>query len=130
MKYPLGEYEMNRILSGTGKKLEDINVATVLKGQITANDLRISKEMLKNQGVVAEENGNQQLARNFERASELVDIPDDVILRMYNQLRPNRVTKAEAEALAQELEGKYKAKECAALVMEAVRIYEKRGILL
>ncbi len=37
---------------------------------------------------------------NFQRASELVNVPDDVILDMYNKLRPNRSTKKELILMA------------------------------
>lgn len=56
--------------------------------------------------------------------------PDDVILKMYDKLRPNRSTKLELVLMAQELLEKYNAKNCARLVMEAAEVYEKRGILL
>ena len=69
------------------------------------------------------------MKRNFQRAAELVDVPDDVILKMYDMLRPNRSTKLELVRMAEELLEKYQAKNCAKLVMEAVQIYEKRGIL-
>lgn len=69
------------------------------------------------------------MAGNFERASELVNVPDDVILAMYNKLRPNRSTKLELVQMAQELLEKYHAPHCAKLVLEAAGIYEKRGIL-
>ena len=68
--------------------------------------------------------------QNFERAAELVDVPDDVILKMYDKLRPNRSTKLELVTMAQELIEKYNAKNCAKLVLEAAEVYEKRGILL
>ena len=73
---------------------------------------------------------NDPMEKNFERAAELVDVPDDVILKMYDKLRPNRSTKLELVLMAQELLGKYNAKNCARLVMEAAEVYEKRGILL
>lgn len=62
---------------------------------------------------------------NFQRASELVNVPDDVILDMYNKLRPNRSTKKELILMAQELLQKYSAPHCAKLVLEAAEIYEK-----
>ena len=92
--------------------------------------IKISKEMLYAQGQVAKENGNDPMEKNFERAAELVDVPDDVILKMYDKLRPNRSTKLELVLMAQELLEKYNAKNCARLVMEAAEVYEKRGILL
>ncbi|HHV11481.1 MAG TPA: dehydratase [Clostridiales bacterium] len=130
MKYPLGEYEKASIRSKTGKKLDEITIEEIKKGNVTADDIKISKEMLYKQSEVAKDNDNIGLAKNFERASELVDVPDEVILRMYNKLRPNRATKLELVMMAQELLDKYKAKNCAKLVLEAAEIYEKRGILL
>ena len=130
MNYPLGENEKASIRSKTGKKLEEITIDEIKKGNVTADDIKISKEMLHKQGEVAKDNDNLGLAKNFERASELVDVPDEVILKMYNMLRPNRATKLELVLMAQELLEKYKAANCAKLVLEAAEIYEKRGILL
>ena len=130
MRYPLGESEKEQIRSKTGKKLTEITLDEVMKGHISSDDIKISKEMLKAQGQVAKETDNDPMEKNFERAAELVDVPDDVILKMYDKLRPNRSTKLELVQMAQELIEKYNAKNCARLVMEAAEVYEKRGILL
>lgn len=130
MRYPLGELEKEQIRSKTGKKLTEITLDEVMKGHISSDDIKISKEMLKAQGQVAKETGNDPMEKNFERAAELVDVPDDIILKMYDKLRPNRSTKLELVQMAQELIEKYNAKNCARLVMEAAEVYEKRGILL
>lgn len=130
MRYPLGELEKEQIRSKTGKKLTEITLDEVMKGHISSDDIKISKEMLKAQGQVAKETGNDPMEKNFERAAELVNVPDDVILKMYDKLRPNRSTKLELVQMAQELIEKYNAKNCARLVMEAAEVYEKRGILL
>lgn len=130
MQYPLGENERERITSKTGKKLSDITLDEVMKNHVTPDDIKISKEMLRAQGQVAKEAGNDPMEKNFERAAELVDVPDDVILKMYDKLRPNRSTKLELVMMAQELLEKYNARNCARLVMEAAEVYEKRGILL
>ena len=130
MRYPLGELEKEQIRSKTGKKLTEITLDEVMKGHISSDDIKISKEMLKAQGQVAKESDNYPMEKNFERAAELVDVPDDVILKMYDKLRPNRSTKLELVQIAQELIEKYNAKNCARLVMEAAEVYEKRGILL
>lgn len=130
MRYPLGEHEKDSIRSKTGKKLSDITLEEVKRGRITADDIKISKEMLYNQGQVARENDNVELAKNFDRASELVDVPDEIILEMYNKLRPNRATKLELVTMAKDLLEQYKAANCAKLVLEAAEIYEKRGVLL
>ena len=130
MQYPLGEHEKEKITSRTGKKLTDITLDEVMKNRVSADDIKISKEVLKAQGQVAREAGNDPMEKNFERAAELVDVPDDVILKMYDKLRPNRSTKLELVLMAQELLEKYNARNWARLVMEAAEVYEKRGILL
>lgn len=128
--YPLGKNEADTITSKTGKKLSQITLEEVKRGNVTADDIKISSEMLKRQGQVAKEADNPQMQANFDRAAELVNVPDDVILNMYNMLRPNRSTKKQLILLAQELLEKYQAPHCAKLVLEAAEIYEKRGILL
>ena len=129
MRYPLGEYEAEQITSRTGKKLSDITLDAVKRGEIRADDIKISKDVLKKQGEVSLASGNEPMAKNFERAAELVDVPDEVILSMYNKLRPHRSTNLELVMMADELLSKDNAKNCAKLVMEAAEIYEKRGIL-
>lgn len=130
MRYPFAEHEKENITSKTGLKFENITLDEVLKNHIGPDDIKISKEILKAQGQVAMEAGNAPMEKNFERAAELADVPDDVILKMYDKLRPNRSTKLELVLMAQELLEKYNAKNCARLVMEAAEVYEKRGILL
>jgi propanediol dehydratase small subunit len=129
-QYPLGEHERERIVSRTGKKLSDITLDEVLKGHISSDDIKIAPETLKAQGQVAKEAGNGPMEKNFERAAELTRVPDDIILKMYNKLRPNRSTRQELEQMAQELQNTYQAPNCARLVREAAEVYEKRGILL
>lgn len=128
--YPLGTNAADTITSKTGKKLDQITLDEVKRGNVTAEDIKISSEMLRRQGQVAAEADNPQMEANFERAAEMVNVPDDVILNMYNKLRPNRATKRELVLMAQELLEKYQAPHCAKLVLEAAEIYEKRGILL
>ena len=130
MKYPLGEHEKDNIRSKTGKKLDDITIEAVKNGQISAEDIKISADVLLRQAEVAEAAGKPQMRDNFVRASELVGVPDEVILNFYNKLRPNRSTKAELSDMAKELKSKYNADKCAALVLETISVYEKRGILL
>lgn len=129
-RYPLGQNEAATITSKTGKKLSEITLDEVKRGNVTAEDIKISSEMLRRQGQVSQEADNPQMSANFERAAELVNVPDDVILNMYNKLRPNRSTKQELALMAKELLEKYHAPHCAKLVLEAAEIYEKRGILL
>jgi propanediol dehydratase small subunit len=130
MNYPLGEHQRATIRSKTGKSVDDITLENVLNGSISSEDIKISKDILNRQGAVAKENGNPQMAENLSRAAELVDIPDDLILKIYNMLRPNRSTKKELLALAEMLRNEYGAAECAKLVLDAADVYEKRAVLL
>ena len=130
MRYPLGEHEKDNITSKTGKKLSEITLDEVQKGHISSEDIKVSKETLKAQGQVAADADDPPMEKNFERAAELTGVPDDVILKMYDKLRPNRSTKVELAAMAKILLDTYHAPHCAKLVLEAAEIYEKRGILL
>ena len=128
MNYPLSENNYN-IKSKSGKTLGDITVDEVINGNVTGEDIKISKEALHLQGQVAKENGRQQLGENLERASELVDIPDEEILNIYNMLRPNRSTEQQLLSKAKEIREKYGAVKCSYLIEDAVRVYKQRGIL-
>ena len=106
-RYPLGQNEADTITSKTGKRLSQITLEEVKRGNVTSEDIKISSEMLRRQGQVASEADNPQMEANFERAAELVNVPDDVILKMYDKLRPNRSTKTELVLMAKELLEKY-----------------------
>ena len=126
-KYPLSAHM--DVSSKTGKKQSEITLDAVIKGQITPEDIKISKETLLMQSHAAKESNRPHLAHNFERAAELVDIPDELLLEMYGKLRPYRATKAELAEMANTLLTRYSAPICAQLVTDAAEIYEKRGIL-
>jgi len=117
------------VLSKTGKKQSEITLEAVAKGEITPEDIKISKDTLLLQGEAAKENGRPHLAQNFQRAAELVDIPDELLLEMYGKLRPYRATKLELENMANLLLTQYNAPITAKLVTDAAMVYEKRGIL-
>ena len=98
-------------------------------GQIKPEDIRISKETLEMQAQIAESMNRDAIARNFRRAAELIRVPDDRILEMYNALRPYRSTKEDLFKIADELETKYDAKVNADFVREAAEVYETRNKL-
>ena len=127
MQYPLSAHM--DVLSKTGKRQSEITLEAVCRGEVTPEDIKISKETLLLQGRAARENGRPHLAHNFERAAELTDIPDELLLEMYGKLRPYRATKAELMTIADNLLTCYNAPICAKLVSDAAEIYEKRGIL-
>lgn len=127
--YPLAQKRSDLIKTKTGKTLKDINIESVLNGDITPEDIKITPEVLLYQAQIAESVGRYQFARNLRRAAELTVVPDARVLEIYNALRPYRSTKQELIDIADELENKYNAKMSAALVREASEVYEKRGRL-
>lgn len=128
-QYPLSEKVPEKITSQSGKPLTEFTLDNLLSGDLNANDFRISPETLEMQAQVAESVGRESLARNMRRAAELVSVPDDKLLSIYNSLRPYRSTKAELYAIADELEQKYGAKTNAEFIREAADVYEQRGRL-
>lgn len=125
-EYPLATKIPESISTPTGKKLNEITLESVMSGQIKPEDIRISKETLEMQAQIAEEMKRDAIARNFRRAGELISVPDERILEIYNALRPFRSTKEELLTIADELEEKYNAKVNADFIREAAQVYETR----
>lgn len=125
-EYPLATKVPDIINTPTGRKLNEITLESVIAGEIKPEDIRISKETLEMQAQIAEEMHRYAMARNFRRAGELISVPDERVLEMYNALRPYRSTKEELLAIADELENKYDAKVNAEFVREAAQVYEDR----
>ncbi|TKI08346.1 propanediol dehydratase small subunit PduE [Martelella alba] len=124
--YPLANKHPEWVKTATGKTLEDLTLEGVLAGRVTAQDVRITPEILRIQADIARAAGRGLLAMNFERAAELTAVPDERILEMYNALRPYRSSKQELLAIADELENRYKAGICAGFVREAAELYVQR----
>jgi propanediol dehydratase small subunit len=120
--YPIAEHAPDLLRSPRGIALKDITLDAVVRGEVTMEDLRITAPALEAQADVAARAGRTQLAENLMRAGELVGVPDDVILGIYNALRPGRSTAAELQRLADILEREYDAHRCALLVREAAGV--------
>lgn len=125
-EYPLATKVPDIINTPTGRKLNEITLESVMAGEIKPEDIRISKETLEMQAQIAEEMNRHAMARNFRRAGELISVPDERVLEIYNALRPYRSTKEELLQIADELEEKYNAKVNADFVREAAQVYEDR----
>jgi propanediol dehydratase small subunit len=124
--YPLFSKHPDLIKSPSGKGLDEITLDNVMKDNVKADDLRITKETLQYQGEIAKNAGRPAIQKNFARAAELTAIPDEKILAMYGALRPYRSSKQDLEDIAKELETKYNAPICAAWFREAATNYEGR----
>ena len=127
--YPLAEKEADKLKTPTGKPFSSLSYEKVLSGELTSDDMRIAPETLEYQAQVAESVNREAFAGNLRRAAELIAVPDERLLEIYNALRPYRSTKQELIDIANELDGKYGAKTAAALVREAAGVYEKRDRL-
>ena len=127
--YPLAEKETDKLKTPTGKPFSSLSYDKVISGELTSDDMRIAPETLEYQAQVAESVNREAFAGNLRRAAELIAVPDERLLEIYNALRPYRSTKQELLDIAGELDSKYGAKTAAALVREAAEVYEKRDRL-
>jgi propanediol dehydratase small subunit len=127
--YPLAEKRPDVVETKAGKTLDDITLDGVLSDRVTLQDLRITGRALRQQAEIATAAGRPTLAANFERGAELVDVPQEVIMRIYELLRPGRAgSKDELLAGAKELREVYGAEGVAAFIEEAADVYERRSL--
>lgn len=127
--YPLAETQPEKVAGQRGKALAEITLDAVLAGDVTMEDLRITPNALMAQAEVACAVGRPTLGRNFERAAELVGVPQDVIMQTYELLRPGRA-KSRQQLLdqAEMLRTTYNADRIARFIEEAAETYEQRGL--
>lgn len=127
--YPLAEKRPDVVQTKSGKRIEDISLDGILSDRVTLDDLRITSQALRQQAEIARAAGRPTLAQNFERGAEMVDVPQDVIMRIYELLRPGRAdSKSELLAAARELRETYGATQVALFVEEAAEVYERRAL--
>ena len=127
--YPVGEKQPDRVRTRNGHPLRDLTLDNLLKGHVAASDFGITAEALRIQATIAEQAGRPNLAQNLRRGAELVEIPDNVLLDVYELLRPGRAQSADdLRAAADQLRNTYQAKETASVLEEAALVYERRGI--
>ncbi len=127
--YPLAEKRPELIRGHGGKALGEITLDRLVAGDVTLDDLRITPSALKLQAEIAEAANRPRLAANFERASELVDVPQDFVMEVYELLRPGRArSKAPLIEAARKLRESYGATRMAAFIEEAAEVYERRGL--
>ena len=127
--YPVGEKDPDRVRTRQGHTLRELTLDNLLAGYLDVTDFGITAEGLRLQAVIAEQAGRPNLAQNLRRGAELVEIPEDVLLGVYELLRPGRANSAdELRSAAQRLRESYGAQETAALFEEAAVVYERREI--
>jgi len=127
--YPLAETRPSKVRGKRGKALAEITLGAVIKGDVTIDDLRITPDALRAQAEISRAAGRSTLAGNFERAAELVDVPQEFIMTVYELLRPGRVySKHQLLEAATKMRDSYGAIEIAKFIEEAAQIYERRGL--
>jgi propanediol dehydratase small subunit len=127
--YPLAEKRPELVKGPRGKPLDEITLDKLVAGEVALEDLRITPEALRMQAEIAASANRPMLAANFERAAELVEIPQDFIMQVYELLRPGRAKDKEPLLrAAHELRETFKAPRMAAFVEEAADVYERRGL--
>lgn len=127
--YPLAEKRPEMVRGRRGKSLDDITLQAIVEDHVTLEDLSITDAALRQQADIARAAGRATLAQNFERAAELVDVPESTIMRIYELLRPGRAASAdELLAVADELRNTHAAPRMADFVIEAAEVYDRRGL--
>lgn len=127
--YPLAEKRPDLVRTRKGRKLAELTLEAIEAGEVALEDLRITPQALRQQAEIAASAGRPTLGRNFDRAAELIDVPQDVILRIYELLRPGRAKgKADLLDAARLLRQSYQAEKMAAFIEEAAEVYERRGL--
>jgi propanediol dehydratase small subunit len=127
--YPLAEKRPDLVRTRHGKALEDLTLAAIEAGEVALEDLRITPQALRQQAEISTAAGRPTLGRNFDRAAELIDVPQEEILRIYELLRPGRAkSKDDLLTAAKLLRDTYGAQKMAAFIEEAAAVYERRGL--
>ena len=127
--YPLAEQRPELVHTARGRGLDGVTLDAVMAGEIGLDDLAITPDALRRQAAIARAAGRATLALNFERAAEMVAIPQDKIFAAYEMLRPGRAKdKAALLRVAAELRREYAAETLAAFVEEAAEVYDRRGL--
>jgi propanediol dehydratase small subunit len=127
--YPLAETQPDAITGQRGKRLSDITLDAVLSGDVTMADLRITPDALRAQAEISRDAGRPTLALNFERAAELVGVPQDFVMEVYELLRPGRAkSKQQLLDAASKMRDTYGADRIARFIEEAAATYEERGL--
>jgi propanediol dehydratase small subunit len=126
--YPLGSRRPDLVRTPSGLALSEVTLDALRQARLSPDDMRATPETLRRQAAVARAAGRSRLSASIERAAELTGVSDDEILEIYTALRPGRSTPEELERLAERLEREHGAPLAAALVREALDVYEARGL--
>jgi propanediol dehydratase small subunit len=129
--YPLAETCPGEVRGARGLSLDELTLERVVASGITMEDLRITPQSLSRQAEISRAAGRPTLALNFERAAEMAALPQQVIMEIYELLRPGRAkSEAELTSAAKVLRETYGTFKLAAFLDEAAEVYRRRGLYL
>ena len=127
--YPLAEKRPDLVKGARGKRLGEITLDSVVAGEVDMEDLRITPDALLAQAEIARAAGRPTLAANFERAAEMVKLPQATIMEVYELLRPGRARdKSTLLSAAGRLRSEFGAERLALFLEEAAEVYARRGL--
>ena len=127
--YPLAETQPENVMGPRGKTLPEVTLDAVIAGDVTMEDLRITPQALRAQAEISRAANRPTLAENFNRAAELVNVPQEFIMAIYELLRPGRAkSQDELMIVARSLRDTYAAPAMAEFVEEAAEAYLRRGL--
>ncbi|MFK5978710.1 MAG: diol dehydratase small subunit [Rhizobiaceae bacterium] len=127
--YPLAENRPDLVLGQRGKQLGELDLAAVERGDVVMDDFRITSQALEMQADIARDCNRPKLGDNFNRASELTNIPQDYLMEIYEFLRPGRAKdKSVLLEISEKLRTTYQAERMAEFIEEAAEVYEQRGL--
>lgn len=127
--YPLDEKQPEKLASRSGRAFAELSFEAVAAGTLDQGEFAITAKALHLQAEVARTAGREAVARNFERAAELVEIPPETIMQIYEWLRPGRLgSRAALMEKADFLRREFGAARIAAMLDEAAAVYERRGL--
>jgi propanediol dehydratase small subunit len=129
LDYPLAETCPGEVRGARGLSLDELTLERVMAGDVTMEDFKITPASLRRQAEIASAAGRPTLAANLERASEMTALPQEVIMRVYELLRPGRAkNKGELMAAAKMLREAHGTPRLADFVEEAAEVYARRGL--
>ncbi|MCA0455899.1 MAG: diol dehydratase small subunit [Chloroflexi bacterium] len=128
-KYPLMQNAADQLRALSGRSLSEITLDAAASGSLTADDIRIQADTLRQQAEVAEQAGYVQLGANLRRAAELTAVPNNEVLQIYELLRPGRASYTQLIQLAEHLETTYQATVTGGFIREAAEVYKQRSLL-
>jgi propanediol dehydratase small subunit len=112
-----------------GRPAGDLTAEAFATGRVGGSEIGITAEGLALQAAVARRAGRERLADNLLRGAELVSVPGEELVAIYELLRPGRARdRAALEVAARNLRERHGAEAVARLIEEAAEVYERRGL--